>query len=63
MRYMNVKQIAQKANCTERHIYYLASVLGHLPTVEEVLSYQPKRRVGRPNVYLAEYIVENTEEE
>lgn len=63
MRYMNVKQIAQKANCKKRHIYYLKDVLGHLPTVEEVLNYKSRRRVGRPNKYLAEDISENTEEE
>ena len=49
MRYLNVKQIAEKAGVTIKRVYYIKDRLGHLPTVSEVKTYQPKR--GRPPKY------------
>jgi DNA-directed RNA polymerase specialized sigma subunit len=46
---MNVQEIAEKANVTERRVYQLAKQLGRLPTVEEVESRKGKR--GRPKKY------------
>ena len=49
MRYMNVKQIAEKAGVSPKRVYYIKDRLGHLPTVKEVKSY--KGKVGRPPKY------------
>lgn len=46
MKYINVKQIAEKAGCTEQHIYYISRMIGRLPTVKEAKEYKGKR--GRP---------------
>jgi sugar-specific transcriptional regulator TrmB len=46
---MNVQEIAEKANVTERRVYQLAKQLGRLPTVEEIESRKGKR--GRPKKY------------
>ena len=46
---MNVQEIAEKANVTERRVYQIAKQLGRLPTVEEVESRKGKR--GRPKKY------------
>ena len=51
MRYMSVRQIAEKAGVTEKRVYYIKDVIGHLPTVEEVKNYKPERKVGRPRKY------------
>ena len=51
MRYMNVKQIAEKAGVKTSRVYYIKDKLGHLPTVAEVKNYKPNRAVGRPNKY------------
>ena len=46
---MTPKEIAEKANVTERRVYQLAKKLGRLPTVEEIESQKGKR--GRPKKY------------
>jgi hypothetical protein len=46
MRYLNVKQIAEKAGVTEKRVYYIKDRIGHLPTVAEVKNYSAKQ--GRP---------------
>lgn len=46
---MTPKEIAEKANVTERRVYQLAKKLGRLPTVEEIESRKDKR--GRPKKY------------
>ena len=46
---MNVQEIAEKSNVTERRVYQIAKQLGRLPTVEEVESRKGKR--GRPKKY------------
>lgn len=46
---MTPKEIAEKANVTERRVYQLAKKLGRLPTVEEIESRKGKR--GRPKKY------------
>ena len=46
---MTPKEIAEKANVTERRVYQLAKKLGRLPTVEEIESRKGKR--GRPRKY------------
>jgi hypothetical protein len=51
MRYMNVKQIAEKAGVKPSRVYYIKDKLGHLPTVAEVKNYKPTRSVGRPQEY------------
>ena len=51
MRYMNVKQIAERAGVPVSRVYYIKDKLGHLPTVAEVKNYKPSRAVGRPNKY------------
>ena len=51
MRYMNVKQIAEKAGVSPKRVYYIKDRLGHLPTVEEVKNYKPTQAVGRPQKY------------
>lgn len=50
MLYMNVKQIAEKAGVSTKRVYYIKDRIGHLPTVDEVKSYAPKR--GRPSRYM-----------
>lgn len=54
MRYMSVRQIAEKANVTEKRVYYIKDRIGHLPTVEEVKNYAPERKRGRPRKYAIE---------
>lgn len=49
MRFMNVKQIAEKAGVSPKRVYYIKDRLGHLPTVKEVKEYKGKR--GRPLKY------------
>lgn len=49
MRYMNVKQIAEKAGVSPKRVYYIKDCLGHLPSVDEVKNYNVKR--GRPPKY------------
>ena len=51
MRYMNVKQIAEKAGVTTKRVYYIKDRIGHLPTVEEVKNYKPERQAHRPTKY------------
>lgn len=51
MRFMNVKQIAQKAGVSTRRVYYVKDKIGHLPTVQEVKDYKPIRPNHRPPVY------------
>ena len=51
MRYMNVKQIAEKAGVTPKRVYYIKDKIGHLPTVSEVKNYTPSNAVGRPPKY------------
>ena len=51
MRYMNVKQIAEKAGVTIRRVYYIKDKIGHLPTVKEVKEYKPERPNHRPTKY------------
>lgn len=51
MRYMNVKQIAEKAGVTTKRVYYIKDRIGHLPTVEEVKNYKPERPNHRPPKY------------
>lgn len=46
---MTVKEIAEKANVSERRVYQLAKKLGRLPTVEEIEERKGKR--GRPKTY------------
>jgi predicted transcriptional regulator len=46
---MTIKELAEKANVTERRVYQLAKKLGRLPTVEEIESRKGKR--GRPKKY------------
>lgn len=46
---MTPKEIAEKANVTERRVYQLAKKLGRLPTVEEIEVRKGKR--GRPKKY------------
>jgi sugar-specific transcriptional regulator TrmB len=46
---MTPKEIAEKANVTERRVYQLAKKLGRLPTVEEIELRKGKR--GRPQKY------------
>jgi hypothetical protein len=48
MRYMNVKQIAEKAGVSPKRVYYIKDKIGHLPTVSEVKNYKPERAKGRP---------------
>ena len=48
MRYMNVKQIAEKAGVNPKRVYYIKDKIGHLPTVSEVKNYKPERAKGRP---------------
>lgn len=52
MIFMNVKQIAEKAGVSEKRVYYIKDRIGHLPTVEEVKNYKPKRGRGRPNTFI-----------
>lgn len=54
MIYMNVKQIAEKAKVSLHRVYYIKNKLGHLPTVDEVINYKPRKRVGRPTFYISE---------
>ena len=49
MRFMNVKQIAEKAGVSTKRVYYIKDRLGHLPTVKEVKEYKGNR--GRPPKY------------
>lgn len=51
MRYMNVKQIAEKAGVTTKRVYYIKDRIGHLPTVQEVKDYKPTRPNHRPTKY------------
>ena len=51
MRYMNVKQIAEKAGVSTRRVYYIKDKIGHLPTVKEVKDYKPERPNHRPPKY------------
>ena len=51
MRYMNVKQIAEKAGVTTKRVYYIKDKIGHLPTVQEVKDYKPIRPNHRPPKY------------
>lgn len=46
---MTVKELAAKANVTERRVYQIARYLGRLPTVEEIESRKGKK--GRPKKY------------
>lgn len=46
---MTVKELAEKANVTERRVYQLAKKLGRMPTVSEILERKGKR--GRPKKY------------
>lgn len=46
---MTPKEIAEKANVTERRVYQLAKKLGRLPTVAEIEERKGKR--GRPKKY------------
>ena len=46
---MTPKEIAEKANVTERRVYQLAKKLGRLPTIAEVEERKGKR--GRPKKY------------
>lgn len=46
---MTVKELAKKANVTERRVYQIAQKLGRLPTVEEINERKGKR--GRPRKY------------
>lgn len=46
---MTPKEIAEKANVTERRVYQLAKKLGRLPTIVEIESRKGKR--GRPKKY------------
>jgi predicted transcriptional regulator len=49
---MTVKELAKKANVTERRVYQLAKKLNRLPTVEEIQAREGKR--GRPKKYKTE---------
>ena len=49
MRFMNIKQIAEKAGVSPKRGYYIKDRLGHLPTVKEVKEYKGYR--GRPPKY------------
>ena len=46
---MTVKELAKKADVTERRVYQLAKKLGRLPTIDELMSRKGKR--GRPKKY------------
>lgn len=54
MRYMSVRQIAEKAGVTEKRVYYIKDRIGHLPTVQEVRDYKPEKKQGRPRKYVIE---------
>lgn len=49
MRYMSVKQIAEKAGVNPKRVYYIKDRIGHLPSVKEVKEYSAKQ--GRPPKY------------
>ena len=49
---IQLKELAEEANVTERRVYQLAKKLGRLPTVEEIESRKGKR--GRPKKYESE---------
>lgn len=49
---MTVKELAEKANVTERRVYQMAKRLGRLPTLEEIEARKGKR--GRPKKYESE---------
>lgn len=53
MRYMNVKQIAEKSGVNVCRVYYIKNRIGHLPTVDEVKNYKAPKR-GRPNKFKLE---------
>ena len=52
MRYMNVKQIAEKAGVTTKRVYYIKDRIGHLPTVDEVKNYKSERPAHRPTKFI-----------
>ena len=51
MKWLNAKQVAERAGVTLNRVYYVQRQLGlreeRLPTVEEVINYSPKQK-GRP---------------
>lgn len=51
MKWLNAKQVAERAGVTLNRVYYVQRMLGlreeRLPTVEEVINYSPKQK-GRP---------------
>lgn len=44
---MSAKEIAEKTKVKLSKVYYVAGVLGRLPTVEELLNWKGQKR-GRP---------------
>lgn len=46
MKYLSVRQLAEKAGVDDNRVYYLAGIFKRLPTVKECQEYKAKR--GRP---------------
>lgn len=46
----SIKELSEKSGVKASRIYYIASRLGRVPTLDEIKDYKPKR--GRPSNYI-----------